>query len=83
MKSNKQAELAKKMGTDSEMESRITAGGRGWLQGGPIEQKGKKLMVMNNSVVIAGLVGIRGLNGNGKNTMIKLKKIFDENFPHL
>ena len=41
------------------------SGGGGW--GGGIEQKGKGLMDMDNSVVIIGARGIRGLNGNGKN----------------
>ena len=40
--------------------------------GGGIKQKEKGLMDMDNSVVIAGGEGIRGLNGNGKNT-IKIK----------
>ena len=40
--------------------------------GGGIKQKEKGLMDMDNSVVIAGGEDIRGLNGNGKNT-IKIK----------
>ena len=38
MEPNEQAELTRKMGTDSQKESRVTA--KGWGQG--IEQKGKK-----------------------------------------
>ena len=41
MESNEQTELTRKMGTDSEMESRVTA--QGVLGGdGGMEQKGKK-----------------------------------------
>ena len=41
-----------------------------------LSKKEKALMDMDNSVVIAGGRGIRGLNGNGKNTIkIKLKKL--------
>ena len=43
--------------------------------GGEIELKGNGLMDMNNSVVIAGGKGIRGINGNGKNTMKKVTNI--------
>ena len=39
----------------------------GQVVGRGIKQKEKRIMDMNNSVVIAG--GIRGLNGNGKNTI--------------
>ena len=43
----------------------MTAGGR--LGGGGMEQRGKRLMDMDNNVVIAGGErGIRGLNANGK-----------------
>ena len=35
-------------------------------RGGGIEQKGKGLMDMNNTVVIWGKVDIRGLKGNEK-----------------
>ena len=40
------------MGTDSQMENRMTASGGG--RGGGIEQKGKRTYGMDNSVVIAG-----------------------------
>ena len=41
MESNEQTELTRKMGTDSQMESRMTAGGRYFGDGG-IEQRGKR-----------------------------------------
>ena len=50
------------------MGSRMTVSGGGMWGGEGIEQKG--LMDMVNSVVIArGRRGIRGINGNGKNTI--------------
>ena len=41
MESNEQTELTRKMGTDSQMESRMSAV-RGKLEDGGIEQKGKR-----------------------------------------
>ena len=57
MESNEQTELTRKMGTDTEMESRMTAKGVGMLGCGGIEQKQKR-GGMDNSVVIAGGRGI-------------------------
>ena len=57
MESNEQTELTRKMWTDSEMESKITAS-RDGLGGKGIEQKGKGLMDMDNSGVIAGGRGV-------------------------
>ena len=55
-----------------------SSGGVGGVGGGGIEEKG--LMDMDNSVVTVGgewwvevEEGIRGINGNGKNTIKKLK----------
>ena len=53
MESNEQTELISKMGTDSQMENRMTVGGaevgmEGW------RKKEKGLMDMDNSVVITG-----------------------------
>ena len=39
-------------------------------------KKGKGLMVMDNSVVIVGGGGLRGINGNGKKRPPYSKKIF-------
>ena len=64
MESNEQTELMRKMGTDSQMESRLTAIRRR-LEGGRIEQKGKRL-TDNSAVIMGGREGMRGLNGNGK-----------------
>ena len=50
MKYTEKTELTSKTETDSQIESRLTALGVGWLGGGGIEQKG--LMDMDNSVVI-------------------------------
>ena len=52
-------ELTRKMGSDLQMGSRLTAGGGRW-GGGGMEQKGKGLMDMDNSVVIAGGTVILG-----------------------
>ena len=41
MESNEQTELTRKIGTDSEMESKMTACGRR-LRGGGMKQKGRK-----------------------------------------
>ena len=75
MESNEQTELTREMGTDSGMESRLTASGEGG--GEKVEgwsKKEKRLMDRDNSVVIAGGAGgIRGLNSNGKNTIKILK----------
>ena len=71
MESNEQTKLTRKIETDSYIESRMTAKGGGgeWVEGLSKKEKG----LMDNSVVIAGDLGvIRGLNGNGKNT-IKIK----------
>ena len=48
VESNEQAELTMKMGTDSQMESRVTAGGRVER----LSKKEKRLTDMDNSVVI-------------------------------
>ena len=42
MESNEQTELTRKMGTDSQMESEMTAGGSSLGDGGT-EQKGKRI----------------------------------------
>ena len=42
VESNEHTELTSKIQTDSQMESRTTAIGRGSLEGGGIEQKGKR-----------------------------------------
>ena len=47
------------------MESRLTAWGEA-CGGGGIEQKGKGLMDMDTSVLIAGGEEYKGINGNGK-----------------
>ena len=52
----------------------MTAGARGGEGVGRLSKKEEGLIDMNNSVVIAGVGGIRGQNGNGKNIIkIKLK----------
>ena len=65
VESNEQSELIRKMGTDSQMESRMKARGAGERVEG-LSKKGKGLMDMDNAMVIAG--GIRELNGYRKNT---------------
>ena len=55
------------------MESRLTARGEA-LGGGGIEQKGKGLMDMDTSVLIAGGEEYKGINGNGKIQKKKKKK---------
>ena len=55
------------MGTDSGLESRMTAWGQGRLEGGRIEQKGKRTHGQQGGDCWEE-VDIRGLNGNGKNT---------------
>ena len=72
MESNEHTELTRKMGTDSEMENRMTAS-RGEPEGVEgLSKKEKGLMDVDNCVVIAGEEGgIRGLNGNGKNSTKK------------
>ena len=42
MESNKQSELTRKIGTDSSMESRMTASEEGRLGSGGMEQKGTR-----------------------------------------
>ena len=54
MDSKEQSELTGKTETDSQIENRLIALGVGWYRGGEIEQKGKRTMDMDNSVVIAG-----------------------------
>ena len=58
MESNEQTELTGKMGTDSYMESRLTAGEQGGWGVEGLNKKEKGLLVMNNSVVIAGGRGV-------------------------
>ena len=60
MESNEQTELTHKIETDSQIESRLTAGqGEGRVWG--LSKKEKRLMDMDNNVVIAGGGGsIRG-----------------------
>ena len=48
-----------------------SSGGR--LAGGGIGQKGKGLMGMDSVVIAGGAEGVRGLNGNGRNTIKILK----------
>ena len=48
VESNEQTELTSKMGTDSQMESRVTAGDR--VEG--LSEKEKRVTDMDNSVVI-------------------------------
>ena len=62
------------MGTDSYMESKTTASW--WRRDWAKKEKGP--MDMDNSVVIVGGRGIRGLNGNGK-IKIKIKKLLGQN----
>ena len=44
----------------------MTAGGGGSLRGGAIGQKRKRHMDVDNSVVMLGEGGTKGLKGNGK-----------------
>ena len=75
MESNEQAELARKMWADSEIESRMTAS-RGKLGVGGTEQKGKRTHGHGQQCGNCWGEGhIRGLTSNRKNTMkIKFKK---------
>ena len=57
MESNEQAELARKMWADSEIESRMTAIGVGRLEVEGLNKKEKGLMDMENSVGVAGGIG--------------------------
>ena len=67
MESNEQTELTRKMGTDTEMESRMTAKGVGRLWGGGTEQKGKRTHGHGQQCGdCRGEGGVRGLKGNGK-----------------
>ena len=70
--------LTSKIETDSQIESRITAlalwGGKLGVEGS--SEKAKGLMDMDNSTVIVGGGGVRGLNGKGKNT---IKTLFINN----
>ena len=59
MESNEQTELTRKMGTDSQIESRMTdtgVGGGEGVEGWSRKEKG--LMDMDNSAVIAGGRGV-------------------------
>ena len=57
------------MQTDSKIESRMTAvSGRTGVE--KLWKKGKGLMDVENSVVIAGGGVVWGLNDNGKNTIV-------------
>ena len=57
VESNEQSELIRKMGTDSQMESRMKARGAGERVEG-LSKKEKGLMDMENSVVMAGGEGV-------------------------
>ena len=73
MESNEQAELARKMWADSEIESRMTAS-RGKLGVGGTEQKGKRTHGHGQRCGECWAEGaVRGLNGNGNNIR-KIKK---------
>ena len=66
MKSNEQTELTRAMETESQMESRMTAG-VGRLGGGGMEQKGKRTLGHGQQCGVCwGKEAIRGLNGNRK-----------------
>ena len=71
MESNEQTELTSKTDTDSQMESRMTAsGGQGRAGGGGTEQKGKGTHGHGQQCGDCCSGGsVRGLNGNGKNTI--------------
>ena len=62
MESNEQTELTSKIEKDSEIESRLTAQGRGWYCG-VVGSNKKDLRGTDNSVVI---VGGRGADGVGR-----------------
>ena len=76
MESDEQTELTCKIETDwlldGEQDDSYGVGVRRWRG----QAKGKRAHGLDNNVVIAGWggeVGIRGLNGNGKNTIKILK----------
>ena len=65
MESDEQTKLTRKMGTDSLMETWVTALG-GLLRGGGTEQKGNRTHRHGQQCGSCwGEVGKRGLNGNG------------------
>ena len=69
MESNEQTELTRAMETESQMESRMTAG-VGRLGGGGIDKKGKRTHGHGQQCGDCWREAvIRGLNGNGKNTV--------------
>ena len=72
MESSEHTELTSKIETDSQIESRLTAKGWGWLGGEGMEQKGKWTHGQQCHDC-RGEEGIRGLYANGKNTM-KIKE---------
>ena len=72
VESNEQTELIRKVLTDPHTESRIR-GGEDGLEVKGQKKKEKGLLDVYNRVVIAEGSGIRGLNGNGKNTIKKKK----------
>ena len=69
MESNEDAELMSETETDSQMENRMTATGRGGQGVKELSKKEKGLMNMDNNVLITGRSGVQGINCNGKNTI--------------
>ena len=65
MESSEQTELISKIETGSSIGSRLTALGEGGKGVEGLSKKEKRLMDMDNSVVIAG-GGHRAISGNGK-----------------
>ena len=76
MESNEQNKLTNRIETDSQMESRMTASRKERLKGGGMEQKGKRTHGHGQQCGDCwGEVGIRELNGNGKNIIKFLKNL--------
>ena len=70
MESNEQSELTSKIETDPQIESTLTAMGRGRLRGRRIKQKGKRTHGHGQQCGdCRGEEYIRGLCGNGTNTI--------------
>ena len=66
----------RKTGTDSYIDSRLTASWGGKVRGGGIEQKGKRTQVQGQRCGDEGGEGnVRGLNSNGKNTVKMFLKV--------
>ena len=73
VESNKQTELTREMGTDSQIESRMTASVEGIEGVERLSKRGKRTHRRGQQCGDCwGDGGIRGLNGNGQNT-IKIK----------